>query len=185
MRIAPLGILYSKSKHLIANSEISAKITHSHPIGIDGALSMAYAISILTNLDKKDQFPLDKFCKGLIKVCSSKEMQSNFLLVFESLALNKEPIEVAKALNLSQKAHESVPFSIYAFLKFKTSFEESLYCSILNGGDQDTLGSMTASLSGAYLGKKGLPQNWLDKIENKDYIESLAKQLFKLSEIIS
>ena len=180
MRIAPLGILYNSSPQLLKFAELSARVTHSHPIAIDGALSMSYAISVLSSLNNVDSFPLDKFCTGIIKVCKTKEMKNNYLIVFEALASKAKPNDVAKIINLSQKAHESVPFAVYSFLKNKNSFQDSLFCAILNGGDQDTLGAMTSSLSGAFLGKEAIPDKWINQIENLEYISSLSNKLFKL-----
>ena len=59
------------------------------------------------------------------------------------------------------------------------SFEECLYCAVLNGGDRDTLGAMACAISGAYLGVDGIPQSWIDKLENREYIEELASKLFR------
>ena len=77
-------------------------------------------------------------------------------------------------------AHESLPFSIYSFLLTPRSFENCLFCSILNGGDRDTLGAMACAISGAYLGVEALPQIWLKKLENRTYIQELT---LKLTEI--
>jgi len=58
------------------------------------------------------------------------------------------------------------------------SLEECLYCAALNGGDRDTLGAMACAISGAFLGVDGIPLSWIDKLENREYIEELASRLF-------
>jgi poly(ADP-ribose) glycohydrolase ARH3 len=76
-----------------------------------------------------------------------------------------------------------MPFALYAFLGHPHSFEECLFCSIMHGGDRDTLGAMACAISGAYLGIESIPQTWKEKLENRFYIEGLALRLFEISEV--
>jgi ADP-ribosylglycohydrolase len=39
-------------------------------------------------------------------------------------------------------------------------------------------GAMACAISGAFLGVNGIPQSWIDKLENREYIEELASKLF-------
>jgi poly(ADP-ribose) glycohydrolase ARH3 len=50
-------------------------------------------------------------------------------------------------------------------------------CAVLNGGDRDTLGTMAGAVAGALLGSEALPQAWLAKLENRQHIETLAREL--------
>jgi ADP-ribosylglycohydrolase len=70
-----------------------------------------------------------------------------------------------------------MPFAIYSFLQNTNSFEECLFCAVLNGGDRDTLGAMACAISGAFLGIEAIPNSWKLKLENKEYIERLATSL--------
>jgi len=149
-------------------------------MGIDGACLMSYAVGQLVNLDPNDKFPLNEFIIGLVKFSKNKEIRQKLLNVMELIAANRSPAEAAKELKLSQRVDETIPFAIYSFLKNKDSYRNSLFCAVLNGGDQDTLGSITGNLSGAYLGYDSIPKDWVSRIENSEYIESLSKQLNKL-----
>jgi poly(ADP-ribose) glycohydrolase ARH3 len=75
--------------------------------------------------------------------------------------------------------HESMPFAVYSFLRHPRSFEECLFCAVLNGGDRDTLGAMACAISGAYLGAGAIPQTWQRKLENCQQIERLALGLLE------
>jgi poly(ADP-ribose) glycohydrolase ARH3 len=77
--------------------------------------------------------------------------------------------------------HESMPFALYAFLRHPQSFEDCLFCAIMNGGDRDTLGAMACGVSGAYLGVEAIPRAYREKLENCEYIESLARKLHSSS----
>jgi len=70
-----------------------------------------------------------------------------------------------------------LPFVIYSFLRFPSSFEDCLYCAIMHGGDRDTLGAMAGAISGAYLGFEAIPLLWRNRLENLEKIERLALEL--------
>lgn len=180
IRMSPLGLLFRKSRNLREYAEISARVTHSHPIGIDGAAIMAWAIGRAASLDPKAKFPYGDFCVGIVNFARTREMRQKLAQVVELLASKATPQDAAFQLRLSQTAEESIPFSIFSFLKFPLSFKDCLYCAVLNGGDPDSLGSMAASLSGAYLGWDAIPKEWRGRVENADKIEDLAKRLSQL-----
>jgi poly(ADP-ribose) glycohydrolase ARH3 len=72
-----------------------------------------------------------------------------------------------------------MPFAVFSFLLHAQSFEECIFCAIMNGGDRDTLGAMAGAISGAYLGIDAIPLAWREKLENLAYIEHLASTLAK------
>ena len=48
------------------------------------------------------------------------------------------------------------------------------------GGDADTIGAMTGAIAGAYHGVEAIPKRWLDRLEGRPYIESLAERLWMI-----
>lgn len=67
-----------------------------------------------------------------------------------------------------------------SFLRHSQSFEDCLFCALLNGGDRDTLDATACTVSGAYLGIDAIPQDWRIKPENGKLIEELAIQLARI-----
>ncbi|MEA3471268.1 MAG: ADP-ribosylglycohydrolase family protein, partial [Thermodesulfobacteriota bacterium] len=51
MRIAPVGLFYHSSHNLYEIARLSAEVTHTHPIGVDGAVLQAVAVAEALNLD--------------------------------------------------------------------------------------------------------------------------------------
>jgi len=51
--------------------------------------------------------------------------------------------------------------------------------AVLGGGDTDTIAAITGVLSGAYNGIEAIPEKWIQKLENKTYIETLAEKLYQ------
>lgn len=180
IRIAPLGILFRNSPHLRDHADTSARVTHTHPVGIDGAAIMAWAAGKAASLTPGGKFPYGEFCVGIVNFARTREMRQKLALVVELLASNAEPREAAFQLRLSQTVEESLPFSLFCFLKYPQSFKDCLFCAVLNGGDTDSLGSMACTLSGAFLGHEAIPKDWRARIENIDKLEDLAKRLSAL-----
>jgi poly(ADP-ribose) glycohydrolase ARH3 len=90
------------------------------------------------------------------------------------------PRSAADRLGRSVAVDESMPFAVYSFLRYPKSFEDCLFCSILNGGDRDTLGAMACAISGAYLGIEAIPRSWRNKLETRIVIENLASSLTEI-----
>lgn len=77
------------------------------------------------------------------------------------------------------EAFNSVPTAVYCFLRHPYSFEEAVVEAVSLGGDTDTIASMAGAISGAWLGVEAIPEEWEGKLENRDYIESLAFKLWE------
>ncbi|HID61502.1 MAG TPA: hypothetical protein EYP49_01965, partial [Anaerolineae bacterium] len=108
------------------------------------------------------------------------EIRDKMVLVKALIAEDVPPSDAAKRLGRSVAVHESLPFAIYSFLCHPQSFEDCLFCAVLNGGDRDTLGAMACAVSGAYLGIEAILQEWREKLENREYIEELALKLVEM-----
>lgn len=77
------------------------------------------------------------------------------------------------------EAFNSVPTAIFSFIAH-TTFEASLIHAVSLGGDTDTIAAMCGAIAGAKYGLEGIPERWLIKLENREYIEKLAKDLFAI-----
>jgi poly(ADP-ribose) glycohydrolase ARH3 len=177
MRVVPVGLFFYHSRNLYDQATASSEVTHTHPIGIDGAAVQARAVAQAVLLDTKEKISTADFIQGLINFSRTAEIESKMKLVKDLIASEALPDDAMKKIGRSVAVHESMPFAIYAFLKHATSFEACLFCAILNGGDRDTLGAMAGAISGAYLGFESIPESWRKKLENRDYIEKLAQDL--------
>jgi len=180
MRIAPVGLVFHNSEHLYEEACSSAIVTHAHPVGMDGGAVQALAIAQGVKLDPEREFPLETFIKSLMAFARTPEIREKMKLVHALITEDVSPRIAAERLGRSVAVDESMPFAIYSFLRYPKSFEECLFCSILNGGDRDTLGAMACAISGAYLGIEAIPRPWHEKLENRETIENLASSLTEL-----
>jgi poly(ADP-ribose) glycohydrolase ARH3 len=180
MRIVPVGLFFSGSPDIYEKACLSASVTHAHPVGMDGAAVQAKAISLGVTLDPRETFSSTSFIDTLIQFSKTHEIREKMQLVKRLLAENTGPSRAAEQLGRTVAVDESMPFALFSFLRHAKSFEDCLFCAVLNGGDRDTLGAMACAISGAYLGIDSIPQDWIQKLENRRYLEDLATRLVRL-----
>jgi poly(ADP-ribose) glycohydrolase ARH3 len=180
MRVAPVGLFFYDSPDLYEQARASASVTHAHPVGVDGAAVLAWAVAQAVRLDPRKAFPFESFSQGLVDFARTPEIRDKLALAKAMASENVAPPNAARYLGRSVAVHESLPFAIYAFLRHPDSFEACLFCAALNGGDRDTLGAMACAVSGAFLGLEVIPQVWREKLENRLTIEELALRLIEL-----
>jgi poly(ADP-ribose) glycohydrolase ARH3 len=180
MRIAPVGLLYHDSLELYEKAQASACVTHTHSVGVDGAAIKARAVAHAVRLEPTAPFPVALFCRDLLAFARTPEMQSKIELLDELVSQEAPASVAAQQLGKGSAVHESLPFALFAFCRHPDDYEICLFCSILDGGDRDTLGAMACAISGAYLGIEAIPREWRAQLENRNLIESLSSELLEL-----
>lgn len=187
MRIAPIGAFYyDKPDDLRKIAYESSNITHAHMFGKEGAALQAYAVAKAINFDPSEELDNQSFVSDLMKFVSvdGKLYKAKLKHIKELLECRPDKAEVINRLGNDSSAPNSVPTAIYSFVSHSHDFEASVSYAVSLGGDTDTIGAMTGAISGAYHGKSGMPERWLNALENgergRDYIEMLAEKLYEL-----
>ena len=181
MRIGPLALFLHASPDLYEQARASAETTHAHSVGVDGAAVQASAVAEALSYAPHETLRPHEFVTKLESVARTPEIRQKIVLVKQLLSADVDSPSAARALGQSVAVHESMPFALFAFVRNAQSFEDCLFCAVLNGGDRDTLGAMACAISGAYLGVAAIPSAWVEKLENRRYIESLALKLAEIS----
>jgi poly(ADP-ribose) glycohydrolase ARH3 len=184
MRAAPIGLFFAGSRHLYERAAESARTTHLHPLGIEGAALIAMAVSLAISLDPKEPFERQVFLSNLRLECRTEEYRDKLDLAKELLDSGIDDSEASRRLRVGIAAHESVPFALWSFLRHPDSFEACLYCAATKGGDSDTLAAMACGISGAFLGEAAIPDEWRSKVEKGDYIAALSERLYDRAKLL-
>jgi poly(ADP-ribose) glycohydrolase ARH3 len=172
MRVAPVGLFYySNPERLREVSCQSSRITHSHPLGMEGAALQAYAVSLAIREEKDFPEKLKEFTR--VDIYRKK------IDVLKKLLDKREGRErVVRELGNGIEAFNSVPAAIFSFLA-GSSFKEALIYAVSLGGDTDTIGAMTGAIAGAWWGVDRIPPEWKENLENRDYIEGLGMRIWE------
>ncbi len=182
MRIAPIGLFYYDNADALREIAYkSSQITHSHDLGKEGAALQAFAVALAVRGQKESMLSeLKEFTQNDVY----KEKLRRVEALLDKGATPKK--EIIAKLGNGMAAFDSVPTAIYSFLRFD-SFEDSVIYAVSLGGDTDTIGAMTGAISGAYYGKGGIPNEWIEQLEDgekgRSYIKRLAEELYRSKEL--
>lgn len=172
MRVAALAVFMPFSEDLLEEAGRSARVTHRHRLGMDGARVQCAAIAAAVRGDD----PLVAAIEGARTSIMRDRLEGARPLLGE----RPSPAEAAFLLGNTQLAQESVPLAIYAAIAHD-SFEEAVTFAVRCGGDTDTIAAMAGAIAGARFGAEAIPQRWLDELEDgprgRSYVEDLARQL--------
>jgi len=72
---------------------------------------------------------------------------------------------------------EAVALAMYCFLRYPNDYRKVVLRGANTNGDSDSIACIAGSISGAFLGIKAIPQEWIDNIEKTEYLDELAKRL--------
>lgn len=175
MRVAPVGLVFhGDPRALVEQARESALPTHSHPLGVEGAVLLARAVGLLV---KAGRFERGAFFEELLQVAATPELRARL-----DLARSAGPGELA-GLGNGIEALDSVPTALACFACWPGSLVDAVGNAVLLGGDTDTIAAMTGALSGASLGEAAIPPAWRDALEDepggegRSHLRQLADRL--------
>lgn len=177
MRVAPIGVVFGHDLGQVCEQAIqSARPTHRHPLGIEGARLMALAVALASHGP-----PLDRraFYAELERECHEEEFRWQL-----QAARKLRHHHTFGFLGNSLPAHRSVVTAIACFTTCLDSYEDCIEKAITQGDDTDTIAAMAGALSGTYLGISAIPTRWLEALEDGPkgyrYLHSIADRLWQL-----
>jgi ADP-ribosylglycohydrolase len=174
-RAPVLALFFAHDRdELIAAARSSARVTHAHPLGVDGAVLIALAAHALLGGQ-----PAAELLETVQTVCSTTEIRERMKTV-TSWTKSEEmpsPRDVAAKLGNGITAQTSCPTALYVAIRhMKTSFEAMMEFIIACRGDVDTIGAMAGALWGIVNGANRLPQV---RLEARDVLVDVAARLFR------
>lgn len=180
MRVAPVAVFTSPDLDGAAvMAERSARITHHHPEGIDGAVAQAVAIAAILP-SPPERLDLDEVIEAVRLRVQTDVFRHKLAHLHDAVAEPDDQRAMA-VLGNGIEAHASVPTALYCALTRRDSFEEAVLTAIGMGGDADTIGAMTGALAGALHGLSAVPEPWSD-VEGRDELIGLADELAAVKE---
>jgi ADP-ribosylglycohydrolase len=180
MRAPVVGLFYASNEDaLLAAARDSARITHAHPLGLEGAVLMASAVAAASH----QADPQAIFTRAAAH-CRERPFLDRLAIAraWLSSAESHEPAEVTRCLGNGIAATDSCVTALFLGVRFcARPFADMLGFVAKCGGDVDTIGAMAGAIWGAANGAHGLPAQSLDALEQRPRIEATAKALFERS----
>jgi poly(ADP-ribose) glycohydrolase ARH3 len=177
MRVAPIALYFTldEIEPLMEQVRRCSLITHAHPCGISGAIMQAGSVLLALN-----EVPPGEWINRLL----SLQLEGAFTLQLETLRACLERgcslHQSALTIGNGAQAPEAVCAAVFAVMRNPGAFTEALLWAVGMGGDTDTIGAMAGAIAGARFGRSGIPEGWLEQLENgnegKDFIIALANR---------
>lgn len=180
MRAPVIALFYaSDTDELVEAARTSARITHAHPLGIEGAVLIATAVS--RSLQSSDAVDIFDFAA---ENCKEPPFRERLEIAREWIVTGKSPgpREIVEHIGHGIVATESCVTSLYLGLRFIPKPFSSLHKFVAKcGGDTDTIGSMSGAIWGAANGAAALPEELLQRLEQREKLEGIANALYRAS----
>ena len=181
MRAAPIGLLYyddlEKAREV---SYLQSQITHAHELGKEGCALQACAVALAVGESPPGPFDPLVFLSHLHGFTKSDIYKERLESMSRLLGKEADRVRVIGELGNGIEAFNSVPAAIFSFISHPTSFEDAVIYAISLGGDTDTIGAMCGAIAGAYHGVGAIPSGWMERLENRQYIEGLGERLWEM-----
>ncbi len=171
MRMSPI-VLYIYYKKINDNEIYNivksiSSLTHAHEISVMACyIYTMYVLYILKGVDKFDAYKMIK------KINYSKYFSKDTIKEFDRLItmnINEFSIDDIKSSGYVIDTLETV---IWVILN-TNNYSEAIIGAINLGGDTDTIGAITGSIAGVLYGFESMPGNWVNKLQNREYLLKL------------
>lgn len=175
MRLAPVPMTWAydseKAIHLCGES---SKTTHALRATVDACRYFGGLIIGALKGESKEVLLSEKYCP-IEGYWEKHPLVAAISQVAAGSFRRKSPPDIKG----SGYVVHSLEAALWAFYK-TNSFKEGALLAVNLGDDADTTGAVYGQIAGAYFGKLGIPQSWLQKVAMGEYIEEIVDGLSKL-----
>lgn len=170
MRVAAVGVRWAGDAARVDEAAArSARVTHVHPVGVDGAVVQARAVARAAwhrHFGPDDVAALAP---------ATAELQTG-VAAAARLPADTPPPAAADALGTAVVAHLSVPAALWCAATGR-DVVDTVARALALGGDTDTIAAMAGAIRGAADGASTVPPAWTGVCEGHDEVVTLARAL--------
>lgn len=177
MRVAPVAVFFHDDPdRLRVEAAASARVTHAHPVGVDGAVAQAAAVGAALRGDD--------ILVAARAAAQTRDLARALEKVDALLSDAPTPGDVQSHLGSSADIAESIAAALYSALAHDR-FEAALRFGVRLGGDTDTVAAMAGAVAGARDGYSAIPTRWVEALEDgtrgRSHVEALVPRLCRVS----
>ncbi len=179
MRLAPVPLLYaSHPRQALEKSAESSRTTHGAQTAIDACRYLgALLVGAVHGVKKEDL--LSPFYSPIPNYWQQQPLVPEISEVAAGSFKQRKPPEI-RGTGYVVKSLEAALWAFY----HSTSFQDGCLLAVNLGEDADTTGAVYGQLAGAFYEELAIPSQWRTRLAHAALIESLADQLFTLSQKI-
>lgn len=170
--ISPLIYCYRENlDQLLAAVKAKTAFSHAGPEVLDGAVFLARSCYDILH----GAIPREAFQQALVHTAKSPDLHLRL-----AMALDHPPADTrsqVKEFGQMCAIRAALPGAVYTVLKNEDNLEKGLSETVMAGGDSAARGMAVGMLLGAYHGRKGIPERWLEKLNNYSRISTALDRL--------
>lgn len=178
MRVAPCAFF----PDAFANAAESAHLTHGHPTGYQAAGLFADILARIW----EERLPLAEAARASLTAHGNKSgMEETRQIVEQVLRLHEEGLQPTprriEQLGGGWVAEEALAIGLWCALA-ADSLEQGIVWAVNHSGDSDSTGLIAGHFLGLIHGPDAISSRWLDKLELRDVIEQVARDIGEVPE---
>lgn len=168
MRVCPIGAYHYDDLQTVKTlAARSAEVTHANPEAIAGAMAVATATALATELGLKgtSMGPVE-FIDAVLAHVPASDTASR-IATSRTIPYSYHTATLKKVLGngINMTAQDTVPFVIWCAAHHLANFEEALWKAVSVLGDRDTICAMVGGITIMSAGDT-VPKAWTDAVEN-------------------
>jgi poly(ADP-ribose) glycohydrolase ARH3 len=176
MRVAPVALAAGGDPERAAElAVIQARVTHTHPEAVDGAVLIATAVCELATTDADPGSASTALHAAAARLGPGPVADAS-RRVLEAFESDADVPGLARRIGTGVAARESVPAAVAAVL-VGDDLVDTLIAAVRLGGDTDTIAAMAGAMAGARYGASSIPEPLLARLEERTGLEELARNL--------
>ena len=185
MRVAPLGCFgrgLTSDQVALSGAEAGA-MTHGHSLGyIPGATSALLVHKCVFRetpraFDELAHEAVDETLRLFASAPHIEEFAALMRRTFELASSGRDDRACIDELGGGWVGEEALAIALYCALRWRDDLDRCLVAAVNHSGDSDSTGAIAGNLLGAYLGRGRIAAKWLDRLELRDEIERIAREL--------
>jgi ADP-ribosylglycohydrolase len=173
MRCHPVGLLYGdRLEDLWYFAYNQGYATHQGPQTNDASVCQCFLISRLLQGDS-----LDDALNALMTHSTLKPTQKTAAMIYRARDGSQDLTQLLDDWR-GWIGDEAFAAALACAVRFP-DFKQAVTHAVNSPGDSDSLGCMCGALMGAKVGLSGIPQEWVEQVEDGANIQALAEALYE------
>lgn len=163
MRVAPVGAYFADDlEAVVENAAFSAKVTHSHPEGVAGAVAVALAAAFAARARETGEFPTPTAYLNSILTFMPESVVRERTEIVRDMGEDVIGETVAEMVGSGENiaAEDTVPFCLWCAAQHLQHYDEAIWLTLTGLGDRDTTCAIVGGIVGAATGVAGIPEEW-------------------------
>jgi len=208
MRVMPVGLLNVDETTRAQIAQLQAAITHSHPTALAASDLTAFVIADLADGGSLDNLPQrvrwyvnaqrdiyhaywlgDVWQRAYMMPTARHYISNGWEECLEVLnRLDRALIVIDResdpclATGAGWIAEEAFATGLLCFLMYPDDPAAVIHRAAATSGDSDSIAAIAGAFAGAHCGLDSWPQDWVDRIEYHDHLQSMSEGLARLHE---